>query len=85
MDNVAEKAKAKLLNCEELDVNKDSNRIVAFTKTTAFSWGEQLTLVFDKGCILINSRPSGSRQPITIFKDRQNIKKLEQMLSTPES
>ena len=63
-----------------VDVNNDLNRIIAFTKTTAFSWGEQLTLVFDKGDILINSRPSGSRQPLTIIKDRQNIKKLEQIL-----
>ncbi len=62
-------------------VNKDLKKIVAFTNTTGFSWGEQLTLVFEKDCILINSRPSGSRQPITIMKDRQNIKKLEQILS----
>jgi hypothetical protein len=79
IDNVAEKLNQKF-NLRRVDVNKDLNRIVAFTKTTAFSWGEQLTLVFDKDCILINSRPSGSRQPLTIIKDRQNIKKLERIL-----
>jgi hypothetical protein len=63
-----------------MDIDKDLNSIVAFTKITAFSWGEQLTLVFDKEDILINSRPSGSRQPITIVKDRQNIRKIERML-----
>jgi hypothetical protein len=79
MDNVAEKLRQNF-KLQRIDINKGSKRIVAFTKITAFSWGEQLTLVFDKGCILINSRPSGSRQPITILKDRQNIKKLKQML-----
>ena len=79
IDDVAEKLNQKF-NLRKVDVNKSLNRIVAFTKATAFSWGEQLTLVFDKGCILINSRPSGLRQPLTIIKDRQNIKKLEQIL-----
>src|ERR1700744_5928182 len=77
IDSVSENLKQKF-NLRSVDVDKDLNRIAAFTKTTAFSWGEQLTLVFDKDCIFINSRPSGSRQPFTILKDRRNIKKLEE-------
>jgi hypothetical protein len=79
MDNIAERLNQKF-NLRRIDVNKESNSIVAFTKITAFSWGERLTLVFDKDCILVNSRPSGSIQPLTFIKDRQNIKKLEQIL-----
>ena len=79
IDKVAEKLRQQF-KLRRVDVNKDLNRIIAFTKTTAFSWGEQLTLIFDKDDILINSRPSGTRQPLTIIKDRQNIKKLEQIL-----
>jgi hypothetical protein len=84
MDSVAERLNQKF-NLRRIDVNKELNSIVAFTKITAFSWGEQLTLVFDKGCILVNSRPSGSRQPLTIMKDRQNIRRLEQILITAET
>jgi hypothetical protein len=79
MDNVAEKLKQNF-KLRKVDVDNDLKRIVALTKMTAFSWGEQLTLVFDKDCILVNSRPSGLRQLITILKDRQNIKKLKQIL-----
>lgn len=81
MDKVAERLNQKF-NLRRIDVNKELNCLVAFTKVSAFSWGEQLTLVFDKDCILINSRPSGSRQPLTIMKDRRNIKRLEQILIT---
>jgi hypothetical protein len=79
IDSVAERLQQKF-KLRRIDVNKELNSIVAFTKATAFSWGEQLTLVFGEDCILVNSRPSGTRQPLTIMKDRQNIKKLEQIL-----
>jgi hypothetical protein len=73
MDNVAEKLKQNF-KLRKVDVDNDLKRIVALTKMTAFSWGEQLTLVFDKDCILVNSRPSGLRQPITILKDSKTLK-----------
>ena len=79
IDKVAERLNQQF-KLQRVDVNKDLNRIIAFTKITAFSWGEQVTLVFDNDHILINCRPSGARQPLTIIKDRQNIKKLEQIL-----
>lgn len=81
MDNIAERLNQKF-KLRKIEVDKELNRIVAFTKATAFSWGEQLTLVFDKDRILVNSKPSGLRQSLTIMKDRQNIKKLEQMLDS---
>ncbi len=49
----------------------------AMTNKSWFSWGEQITIIIDADDVLINSRPTGSVlsfQPITIFKDRQNIK-----------
>ena len=49
----------------------------AMTKTSWFSWGEEITIIMVDNELLINSRPTGSAfsfQPITIFKDRQNIK-----------
>ena len=79
IDKAAEKVSLQF-KLQRIDVNKDLNKIIAITKKTAFSWGEQLTLVFDKEEILINSRPSGINQPFTIMKDRQNIKKLKQIL-----
>ncbi len=50
---------------------------IATTDVSWFSWGEEITLIIADNEILINSRPTGSFfsfQPITIFKDRQNIK-----------
>jgi len=50
---------------------------VATTNTSWFSWGEQITIIPDNNQILINSKPTGSAfsfQPITIIKDRKNIK-----------
>ena len=79
MDNVVEKLNQHF-TLRRIDVDKKLGKIVAFTKITAFSWGEQITVIFDKDRILINSRPSGTRQPFTILKDRQNIKKLAEML-----
>jgi hypothetical protein len=51
----------------------------ATTRNSWFSWGEEITVVIDNHILLINSKPTGSAlsfQPITIFKDSQNIKKL---------
>ena len=51
----------------------------ATTKVSWFSWGELITIILDNDKLLINSRPTGSAilfQPITIFKDRENITKV---------
>jgi hypothetical protein len=52
---------------------------------SAFSWGEVITIVPCKDYILINSRPQ--RQPITIFKDKKNLRRLlaELNLKTKEA
>jgi hypothetical protein len=58
------------------------HRLGYYTMTTRvswFSWGELITIILDNNKLLINSRPTGSAfsfQPITIFKDRKNIKKI---------
>ena len=46
------------------------------TNVSMFSWGECITIIFDNDTLLINSRPNRDShfQPITIFKDRKNIK-----------
>ncbi|MBF8965610.1 hypothetical protein I0P70_20330 [Pontibacter sp. FD36] len=43
------------------------------TNISAFSWGEVITIIPVQNYVLINSRPNG--QPITIFKDKMNIKR----------
>ncbi len=51
--------------------------ITAKTKVSWLSWGEQITIVLIDNELLINSRPTGNSftlQPITIFKDRKNIR-----------
>ena len=51
----------------------------ATTNVSWFSWGEQVTIIIKDNELLVNSRPTGSSssfQPITIFKDRNNIKKI---------
>lgn len=79
IDTIAEKLKKNFKGIE-IKVNHNLGVIEAYTKMTGFSWGEKLTLIIDKNSILINSKPSGTRQPITILKDRKNIKKLKQIL-----
>jgi len=56
---------------------------VCTTKVSGFSWGEEITIIPDDDKLLINSRPTGgsfSYQPITIFKDKKNIKIIIQEL-----
>lgn len=59
--------------------DKDLNVIVVVTGISAFSWGERVTIIFDGGNVLVNSQPAGS-QPITILKDRLNIKKVKRLI-----
>lgn len=62
-----------------------SGYFAAKTKTSWFSWGEEITMIQDGNRILVNSRPTGSAfsfQPITILKDRKNIKKVINELNT---
>jgi uncharacterized membrane protein (DUF485 family) len=60
--------------------NVKFHKLGYFTATTNvswFSWGEQITIIVNDNELLINSRPTGSSfsfQPITIFKDKKNIR-----------
>lgn len=48
----------------------------ATTNVSWFSWGELITIICNGNELLINSRPTGGPftfQPITIFKDKENI------------
>lgn len=44
------------------------------TETSLFSWGEEITIIHLGNKFFINSKPYA--QPITILKDRNNIKKI---------
>jgi hypothetical protein len=51
-----------------------SGYILCNTKVSGFSLGEEITIIPGKDFFLINSRPTG--QPITLIRDRKNIKKM---------
>jgi hypothetical protein len=55
------------------------NYIVAETDWSAFSWGEEITIVLCRGYLLINSRAIGS-QPFTLGRDIYNFKRLREYL-----
>ncbi|HEX8023140.1 hypothetical protein [Mucilaginibacter sp.] len=55
---------------------------VCTTRVSWFSWGEEITIIFDDNDILINSRPNN--QPITILRDRKNIKIIMTALRSSE-
>ena len=60
--------------------SNEENEIVATTKTSSFSWGEIVTLLFDNNKVLLNSRPVGM-QPFTIYRDKINYRKLLTMIT----
>jgi len=62
-------------------IDKKLELIEVLTKMTRFSWGERITIIKDGNTFLVNSKPSGSNQPVTICKDRKNIKKLRKILT----
>ncbi len=62
-------------------IDKKLEMIEVLTKLTGFSWGERITIIKDGNTFLVNSRPSGTNQPVTIYKDRSNIKKIRKILT----
>jgi len=81
LDEIAGKLKA-FFEVNDIHIDRTSNVITATTKWSAFSWGEVITVIkLDNQEVLINSRPYSYRQPVTILRDRQNIKKLKQILT----
>jgi hypothetical protein len=50
------------------------------TKTSLFSWGENITIIKDQQALLINSRPASAMQPVTIIKDKKNIEILKEII-----
>ena len=79
IESIAEKIKSHF-KLRDVDLDKELGLIEAYTKWSAFSWGEKLTLIIDGKSILLNSRPTGVRQPVTILKDRTNVKRLKEIL-----
>jgi hypothetical protein len=64
-----------------IHINENLGLIEAMTKLTEFSWGEVITIVQDDNKYLINSRPAGTKQPVTIYKDQKNINKIRNILT----
>ncbi|MES2110377.1 MAG: hypothetical protein V4577_16590 [Bacteroidota bacterium] len=50
-------------------------------RVSLFSWGEEVTLIFEDSEIFINSRP---RQPVTFGRDRKNIRTIVAALQAAE-
>ena len=65
---------------DNIKVDQKHSKISAITKMTAFSWGEKITIVITGSEVLINSRPSGGRQPYTIMKDVKNVKLIRSLI-----
>lgn len=80
IESVAEKIETHF-KLRGVHVDKELGLIEAYTKWSAFSWGEKMTLIIEKNSVLLNSRPTGVRQPITFYKDRSNINKLKEILT----
>ncbi|GAB3414773.1 hypothetical protein [Niabella aquatica] len=62
----------------DICIDKQSGVIEVLTKLTGFSWGERITIIKDGNSFLVNSKP---HQPVTICKDRKNIKKIRKILT----
>ncbi len=73
----------KNFDVRKMNVDKDFGVIIAHTNWSGFSWGEKIMLVMDGNSILVNSRPDDdAKQPITIVKDRHNIKMLKKIIGS---
>lgn len=56
-----------------------SNYVIAETDWSAFSWGEEITVLLCDDYLLMNSRTTGS-QPFTLGRDIYNYKRLREIL-----
>ncbi len=77
LETIAEKIQSTL-KLSSLQIDEKSGLLEAHTRTTAFSWGEKITIIHNGTEILINSRPTG--QPATIFKDRLNVMRVRELV-----
>jgi len=63
----------------DIKVNKEVGRISVVTKSSAFSWGEKISLILNDSEILVNSRPR-SQAPFTISRDVNNVKRIRMLI-----
>jgi hypothetical protein len=74
----------KLYAKQSIDSKKsDNGLLLANSGISMFSWGEINTAVCDDNVIYINSRPTG--QPVTIFENRLNIKRITKLINEEKS
>jgi len=62
-------------------VNYELNKIDASEPMTFFSYGSEITLLFDIDEILVNVRVGPFFQPFTLFRDKRNLKKIINLLT----
>ena len=60
-------------------LEQNKKYLIAYTYITAFSWGEEVTIIYKGDELLFNSRPTGS-QPYTINRDKVNFSKFKNLL-----
>jgi hypothetical protein len=78
LDDFSEKLKS-VFKKAEIYPDKNLRTIVVVTRTSAFSWGERVTIIFERASILVNSKPCGT-QPMTILKDSLNVKRVMRVI-----
>jgi len=61
------------LKVNEIVFDESLEILTAQTKLNILSWGENITIIKADKNLLINSRSSGTRQPIMLFKNRKNM------------
>ncbi len=62
-------------------VDYELYKIDASEPMTFFSYGSEITLLFDRDIILVNVRVVPSFQPFTLFRDRRNLQKIIKLLT----
>jgi hypothetical protein len=72
------------ISFKNINLDRNDKVITGFTRWSLLSWGEQITIIQDNNRLLINSRPTGTIQSVTIFKDKLNIAKILKIIS-PDS
>jgi len=67
------------LELKHLEQIEHLGLITGQTKISLFSWGETITVICSDNYVFINSKP---KQPVTLWKDKANIKLIIQELES---
>ena len=62
-------------------VNYELFKIDASEPMTFFSYGSEITLLFDRDIVFVNVRVGPFFQPFTLFRDKRNLQKIIKLLT----